>query len=210
MFPNEKFGCFQSGFSPMGHGAAGGDAACMNDDYPILAAVAAHPTHPYALLEHLGQTGLAVTRSTLYRRVEALVAQGWLAADDIRGENGHFRRALSLTRSGRERVRKETLAVLKEEPLESPQFALAVAAAGNESPEALTAVLRPRMALAARRLTEEERSLSAQGPSVQGVAQSRRIAHLQADISWLQGLLGRRTVEASGGERASAQRVVHG
>ena len=65
----------------------------MNDDFPILAAVAANPTHPYALLEHLQALGLHVSRSTLYRRVEALAAQGWLDADDIRGESGHYRRA---------------------------------------------------------------------------------------------------------------------
>ena len=65
------------------------DASPMNDDFPILAAVAANPTHPYALLEHLQALGLHVSRSTLYRRVEALAAQGWLDADDIRGESGH-------------------------------------------------------------------------------------------------------------------------
>ncbi|MBK7330787.1 MAG: helix-turn-helix transcriptional regulator [Dehalococcoidia bacterium] len=72
----------------------------MNDDFPILAAVAANPTHPYALLEHLQALGLHVSRSTLYRRVEALAAQGWLDADDIRGESGHYRRALTLSREG--------------------------------------------------------------------------------------------------------------
>ncbi|MBK6319522.1 MAG: hypothetical protein IPF51_12255 [Dehalococcoidia bacterium] len=36
----------------------------MNDDFPILAAVAANPTHPYALLEHLQALGLHVSRST--------------------------------------------------------------------------------------------------------------------------------------------------
>ena len=70
------------------------DASPMNDDFPILAAVAANPTHPYALLEHLQALGLHVSRSTLYRRVEALAAQGWLDADDIRGESGHYERHL--------------------------------------------------------------------------------------------------------------------
>ena len=164
----------------------------MNDDFPILAAVAANPTHPYALLEHLQQTGVPVTRSTLYRKVEALVAQGWLDADDIRGANGHFRRALTLTRVGRERLRREALDVLRQEPLESPLFSLAVTAAGAEAGDAMAAVLRPRMALAARRLTEEERALRTDGGSAPEAARSRRIAHLRADISWLQGLLGRR------------------
>lgn len=170
----------------------------MNDDFPILAAVAANPTHPYALLDHLTRAGLPVTRSTLYRRVEALVAQGWLAADDIRGENGHYRRALSLTRQGRARLQAESREVLKTEPLESPVFALAVAAAGHEGAESLAGVLKPRMVLAARELTEEERSLRSTGSSPADLARSRRIAHLQADIAWLQGLLGKRAVERSG------------
>lgn len=167
----------------------------MNDDFPILAAVAANPTHPYALLDHLAQAGLAVTRSTLYRRVEALVAQGWLAADDIRGENGHFRRALSLTRPGLERLQAETREVLGSEPLESPLFALAVAAANNDGAEALAAILKPRMAIAARQLTEEERALRGKDPDANSLARSRRVAHIQADIAWLQGVLGRRAVE---------------
>lgn len=167
----------------------------MNEDFPILAAVAANPTHPYALLEHLQQTGVPVTRSTLYRRVEALVAQGWLDADDIRGENGHFRRALTLTRNGRERLRREAFDVLREEPLESPVFSLAVTAAGPELGDSMANILRPRMAVAARRLTDEEQSLRTGAASSHEAARTRRIAHLQADISWLQGLLGRRTVE---------------
>ena len=68
----------------------------------------------------------------------------------------------------------------------------------NEANEELLAVLRPRMALAARRLTEEERSLregsSAEWPRS---ARERRIAHLQADIAWLQGLMGHRIVQPS-------------
>lgn len=177
----------------------------MNDDFPILAAVAANPTHPYALLDHLAQAGLAVTRSTLYRRVEALVAQGWLAADDIRGESGHFRRALSLTRRGRERLQAETREVLRSEPLESPLFALAVAAAGEEGAEALAAILKPRMALAARQLTEEERALRTGSTEPGELARSRRVAHIQADIGWLQGVLGKRVVAgaANGAARAS-------
>ncbi len=187
-------------------GAAGRrrDAEGMNDDFPILAAVAANPTHPYALLDHLGQAGLAVTRSTLYRRVEALVAQGWLAADDIRGENGHYRRALSLTRQGCERLRAERREILQKEPLESPLFALAVAAAGGDDADGLAAILKPRMALAARKLTEEERSLRLSDSGSLELARSRRVAHIRADIAWLQGLLGKRTVEKSGDAVARA------
>jgi DNA-binding PadR family transcriptional regulator len=169
----------------------------MNDDFPILAAVAANPTHPYALLEHLTTLGIPATRSTLYRRVEALVAQGWLEADDIRGGSGHLRRALTVSRKGRERTQREAAEVLRREPLESPLFSLAVAAGANQD---LATMLRPRMATAARRLTDEERESNegARATDPFGeAARSRRIAHLQADISWLQGLLGKRTVERS-------------
>lgn len=166
----------------------------MNDDFPILAAVAANPTHPYALLEHLRALGLPVTRSTLYRRVEALVAQGWLDADDIRGENGHYRRALTLSKAGRTRVESAAAGILRSEPLESPLFALAVAVAGRTG-EQLAATLKPRLSVAARQLTEEERTLRGDAPDGWSrAARERRIAHLQADIAWLQGLLGRRTV----------------
>lgn len=162
----------------------------MNDDFPILAAVAVNPTHPYALLEHLGALGIPTTRSTLYRRVEALVAQGWLDADDIRGDSGHYRRALTLSKAGRERAMREAGALLATEPLESPLFSLAVAAAEGLGKGNLAEVLRPRMAAAARRLTEEERSLRAPGAGEWSrAAAQRRVAHLQADIGWLQGLM---------------------
>lgn len=167
----------------------------MNEDFPILAAVAANPTHSYALLEHLQSLGLPATRSTLYRRVEALIAQGWLTGDDVRGESGHLRRALSLTREGRGRVEREAVEALRTEPLESPVFSLAVAVASSND---LAGVLRPRMAVAARRLTDEEKAVQASESMVPAeAARARRIAHLQADITWLQGLMGRRTVGRS-------------
>ncbi len=170
----------------------------MNDDFAILAAVAGNPAHPYALLEHLQSAGIAVTRSTLYRRVEALVAQGWLDADDIRGESGHYRRALTLSKSGRTRIEKEAQALLRSESLESPLFALAVSVAGREGAASLANTLKPRMAAAARQLTGEERSLRTDAEEWSRSARERRIAHLQADIAWLQGLLGRRVVQTSG------------
>ncbi|MGE0601532.1 MAG: PadR family transcriptional regulator [Dehalococcoidia bacterium] len=167
----------------------------MNDDFPILAAVAANPTHPYALLEHLQGCGLPVTRSTLYRRVEALVAQGWLDADDIRGESGHYRRALTLSKRGRERVTAEAREVIQSEALESPVFSLAVAVMSQGGVEVLAKALKPRMAAAARQLTSEERSLkAATDRDWSAAAKERRVAHLQADLSWLQGLMGRRLV----------------
>lgn len=171
----------------------GWDAIGMNDDFPILAAVAANPSHPYALLEHLQAAGLAVTRSTLYRRVEALEAQGWLEADDIRGESGHYRRALTLSKVGRERVTTEAREVIRSEPLESPVFSLAVGVLGTGGVEALADALKPRMALAARQLTVEERALkTGNGADWSAAARERRVAHLRADLGWLQGLMGRR------------------
>jgi DNA-binding PadR family transcriptional regulator len=162
----------------------------MNDDFPILAAVAANPTHPYALLEHLETLGLHVTRSTLYRRVEALVAQGWLEADDIRGGNGHYRRALALSKEGRSRTTREAADLLRTEPLESPLFGLAFAAATASGASHVAEVLRPRMARAARRLTDEERELRADAaPAWSRTARERHVAHLRADIGWLQGLM---------------------
>jgi DNA-binding PadR family transcriptional regulator len=165
----------------------------MTDDFPILAAVAASPTHPYELLEHLQALGVRTSRSTLYRRVDGLIERGYLEAEDGRGESGRLRRLLRLTDSGRDAAGKEAAEVLRREPLESPLFALAVAAAGISQRHDALGVLRPRLAAAARRLTEEERSLreAATDPWSEA-ARERRIAHLQADISWLQGLLGRR------------------
>jgi DNA-binding MarR family transcriptional regulator len=171
----------------------------MTDDFPILAAVAASPTHPYELLEHLQALGVRATRSTLYRRVDGLIERGYLEAEDGRGESGHFRRLLRLTDTGREAAGKKAAEVLSREPLESPLFAMAVAAAGVSQPEDALGVLRPRLAAAARRLTEEERTLreAATDPWSEA-ARERRIAHLQADINWLQGLLGRRLVGRGG------------
>jgi len=174
---------------------AGSRLGGMNDDFPILAALATEPTHPYELLEHLRALGVRATRSTLYRRVDQLVAAGLLESEDGRGANGHFRRLLRLTPDGNVEAGRQAADVLRTEPLESPLFALAVAAAGISGlPDAL-GVLRTRMAAAARRLTDEERVLREEpvDPWSQA-ARERRIAHLQADIGWLQGLLGRRVV----------------
>ena len=165
----------------------------MTDDFPILAAIAANPTHPYQMLEHLHSLGVKTTRSTLYRRVEALVQAGLLAADDQRGPTGHYRRHLALTEAGRNRVGDEAGSVLRTEPLESPLFGLAVSAAGAAGLDGALDVLKQRMAAAARKLTEEERALRefADEPWARA-SRERRVVHLQADIAWLQGLLSRK------------------
>lgn len=204
-FPNGTSRRAVSGESPIRVQARARDAGTMNDDFPILAAVATDPTHPYALLEHLQALGLHITRSTLYRRVDALIAQGWLEADDIRGESGHYRRALALSKAGRQRTESEAAAILRTEPLESPLFSLAVAVAEKANAPSLAAALQPRMSDAARRLTAEERTLrDEETVEWSRAARERRIAHLQADIAWLQGLMGRRMVERTGGARRAS------
>jgi DNA-binding PadR family transcriptional regulator len=164
----------------------------MTDDFPILASVAANPTHPYQLLEHLHSMGIKTTRSTLYRRVDALVEEGLLTSNDVRGPTGHFRRSIALARQGRARLAREAGTVLSNEPLESPLFGLAVAAAGAAGLAETLDVLRGRMSVAARKLTEEERALREfEDEPWNRAARERRVVHLQADIAWLQGLLSR-------------------
>jgi DNA-binding PadR family transcriptional regulator len=178
----------------------------MTDDFPILASVAASPAHPYQLLEHLNALGLKATRSTLYRRVDSLIAEGILEAQEERGERGHIRRNLYLTPAGHERLAVEAAGVIREEPMESPLFTLALNCAQVTAAGDLPAVLKTRMSSAARRLTEEERQLasSTDGPESWNLAaRERRIAHLKADIGWLQSVLGRRAA-ANGRERTSA------
>lgn len=166
----------------------------MSDDFPILAAVAASPAHSFRVLEHLRSVGLPASRSTLYRRVDALIAAGFLETEESHGPSGHARRDLRLTQTGLERVAREAREALAEAPLESPAFALAVGCARTLDRTALPEVLRPRMAFAAKQLTQEERALRGSGEDWTAIASERRIAHLQADITWLQSVLGRRIV----------------
>lgn len=179
----------------------------MNDDFPILAAVSASPTHPYQVLDHLTAAGVKATRSTLYRRVDVLIEEGLLRAEDGRGPSGHMRRALSLTGAGKKRLASEVTNVLREEPLESPRFSLALASASVCEAGTVEAILRQRMSSAARRLTEEERSLRTDPGSPESWARTtreRQVAHLQADIGWLQSVLGRRIVPPTAQPRRAA------
>lgn len=168
----------------------------MDDDFPILAAVAASPTHSYQVLDHLQSLGVKATRSTIFRRVDTLIAEGVLEACLERGPKGHARRALALSDEGRQRVSASAAQLLREEPLESPFFGLAVSCARALDEESLPEILRARMARAARQLTREERDLNF-GPGHdewETLTRERRIAHLVADIQWLQAALGRRVV----------------
>lgn len=167
----------------------------MSEDFPILAAVATAPTHAFEVLEHLQSFGLRMSRSTLYRRVEALIGEGWLAVEPGQGGRGHVRRDLLLTQRGSERLAPEAAEVLRAAPLESPGFALAIEAARVVGEAALGEILRSRLARAARELTREERSLR-EGPveAWRAVTRERQAAHLRADIAWLQSVLGRRLI----------------
>jgi DNA-binding PadR family transcriptional regulator len=175
----------------------------MTDDFPILASVAANPAHPYQLLEHLNGLGVKATRSTLYRRVDVLVADGLLEAREERGNRGHIRRNLRLTPMGIERLTTDATEAVRAEPLDSPLFALALNCADiTEAPD-MANILRARMAGAARRLTEEERAMASSDDGAESwslAARERRIAHLKADIGWLQSVLGRRTVGRAAGQ----------
>lgn len=173
----------------------------MHDDFPILAAIAASPGHAFEVLEHLQAVGQPASRSTLYRRVDALITLGLVVATEARGENGHTRRQLTLTPAGEATLARDVPKVLRSQPLESPLFALALGCATATDTDGLPDLLKPLMANAARRLTAEERTLNASATEAgdwQRVARERRIAHLQADIAWLQSILGRRLVPRSG------------
>lgn len=178
----------------------------MHDDFLILAAIAASPAHSFSILEHLQALGVPAARSTVYRRVDALLHDGMLEADEVRGPSGHLRRELHLTAAARALVAGDIREVLATAPLESPLFALAVGCARVTDTEALREVLKPRMATAARTLTQEERTLRTGAiEEWNRIARERRVAHLQADIAWLQSVMGRRIVSGEAGEDTSSR-----
>ena len=111
-----------------------------------------------------------MTRSTLYRRVEALLDQRMLQRQ--LGGRGNYRRLLVPSPVGRERAETEAVEVLRP-------------------------ILLPRMSQAARQLTLEERLLRQMAIKARKMA--RCIAHLQADIAWLQRVISKRL-----GERPAA------
>lgn len=163
----------------------------MKELFPVLAAVALAPQHPYALLEHLGSLGLPVSRSALYRQVDRLRREGLASAELEAGETGHLRRRIELTEAGRAALAGATREVLGSAALESAEFALALAVAGTAVPGDGGDLLRARMAAAARQLTALERELRRGGDPF-AVARERQAAHLRADIAWLQEQLRRR------------------
>lgn len=176
--------------------AAGqGDAGAMNTDFAILAATALSPSHPYQLLEHLQALGVSATRSTLYRRVDALAAAGRLGSTDERGPSGHFRRALALTTAGRDWLVQECEGVLRREAPGAPLAQMALAVLDREG--LAGRVLRTRLAVAARDLTREERAL--RDSAAAAPDQILAVARLQAEIAWMQGELARPQAGPAGG-----------
>ncbi|QFG02971.1 PadR family transcriptional regulator [Tepidiforma bonchosmolovskayae] len=163
----------------------------MDASFAVLAALALSPAHPYALLDHLSGLGLPVSRSALYRAVDALERDGFVAVQLETGETGHRRKRLELTGAGREQLARAALRTLRREPVDGPAFALALAAGGAIAAPGLTEVLRERMAAAARRLTALERGLRAGAAGPRAALEEREAAHLRADIAWLQGQLRR-------------------
>ncbi len=161
------------------------------DELAILALVAAAPTHPYAVLDHLGTAGISTSRSALYRYVDALVADGALAQALQAGEHGPARRRLTLTGRGHERLAWLADRAIRQLPLQSPLFALAIGGAECIGEDRLSRLLKDRLAAAARDLTAHERDLGA-SPGPGRLKQEREVVHLRADVGWLQHALARR------------------
>ena len=180
----------------------------MSDDFPILAGVAIGPAYPYQLLEFLGERGIRATRSTLYRRVDALVADGLLLARELRGERGHIRRTLELTSAGRTRLAQDTPTALRDEALESPFFGLALDCIELAHVETdLEAVIGERLEQAEHQLRQEERSGGGDGAALGHWARAgndRRVAHLRADIAWMRESLGSAARDSDYAEAAAS------
>lgn len=163
----------------------------MREDFAILAAVDAAPSHAFQVLDHLNMLGIRATRGELHQRVDALTAAGMLETV-VGSPTEQGRRLIRLTPKGHQALAEETLATLRREPLESPLFALAVTSARAGNAAVFVNVLRSRITTATRRLTAEERALAQQGGDERfwsRAGREQRIATLQADINWLQSVI---------------------
>jgi hypothetical protein len=95
--------------------------------------------------------------------------------------------------------------VLREEPMESPAFALALACAQEVHASEIPEMLTLRMRQATSELDEEEDVLAREAhDSWLRAAHERRIAHLKADIDWLQTVLAREGVPTRRRRRSRA------
>ncbi|HEY5475877.1 MAG TPA: hypothetical protein VIK11_04090 [Tepidiformaceae bacterium] len=165
----------------------------MADDFVVLAAIDAAPLHPYEVLDHLQVLKVQGSRGALHRRVEALIVSGAVETFDEPGCTGG--RTLRLTAKGQRMLADQVITLLRYEPFESPLFALAASCARMDHSGLLDSILRPRIASAAARLTEEEMALAASSGDERywsRVGRERLIAHLQADITWLQSIMNTR------------------
>lgn len=179
----------------------------MDIDFPILAAATAGPLAPYELLAHLQASGLKLARSTVYRRLDLLRDGGALELREEDQSRQRPRRSVLLTAQGRELARVVALEAVRREPLESPHFVLALAAAERLDAAALPPLLRVRAAGAARRLTDEERDAVARRDEMT-LTRQRRLAHLRADVDWLQSALLRRPEAQPGPAPGGSRRAV--
>lgn len=157
----------------------------------ILAVIAARPSHPYAVLDHLGQVGIPASRSALYRNVDALVAEGFLVASLETGGRGPARRKLALSDRGSERLAWLADRAIRQLPLQSPLFSVAIGAAACIGRDRFDEILRYRLAAAARELTAGERRLATTTEPGR-LVQQRIVAHLRADVGWLQQAIAAR------------------
>ena len=166
----------------------------MDTDFLILATASGGPISPTDLLDHLQSLGTGTSRSTLYRRIDALVDLGEVNASEERGPKGRVRRLLSLNKRGVERLKTMAAELLLIEPLRSPSFALELGSAEALQDPTLSEVLRKRMAAAARTLTRTERTLgrlSGEAGFWVRTNQEREIAHMKADVEWMQSMTRR-------------------
>ena len=164
----------------------------MDGDFAIIAAIAANRGVSFELADHLQALGIAVPRSTLYRRLRCLIGAGLLQEELQRPVTRGSRRVLALTPDGYAWLAGEVSRALRTEPLESSLFALALGCVPELDRETLANVLKPRVASAALRLTDERRALTTESANAtywSRIRRERQIAHLQADIDWLESVL---------------------
>ncbi len=165
----------------------------MANDFAILAAIDAAPSHPYEVLDHLHVLGVEASRGELHRRVETLIVRGAVQAGGEPGRPGE--RTLRLTLKGQRMLAEHVITLLRYEPFDSPLFALAAICAGSDRLGELHAILQSRIASASTQLTEEETALARSAREDRywsRVGRERVIAHLQADITWLQSVMSAR------------------
>jgi DNA-binding PadR family transcriptional regulator len=180
----------------------------MDADFPLLAMLAVGPANAHRLLRELERTGIPASRSTVYRRVEALLSAGLLDAREARQPRrgpGRPVRSLHLTERGLRLAADEAMDQVAHAPVDSPTFLLALACAASLAEPDLGRVLRGRLAearLAREETAQELQWLAGRAPAWRVAEVRRRLAHLTADVEWIEEVL--REVAGPGGGRQSA------